>query len=248
MGVDDTIYPGSFYELVRRFNRQRAPFKGAGASLPDADIDLTGLFEKPCDPPEPNWQALDRQNAARKKSELLNEFQGQPSVLALHAFVIACLRRNDPPVVAQILFHRLWSETGAQLAPLLTTRWKISTATTFAEHGNTATQKALGMGLSVVFDLIKLHENERRRSGMAPEQPFEPAKGTKLPRLGLGLGRYSFRGTGDLDRNMLSRLWLMSEEDPAIAPLAQSMLRMLVDDERTIFGRVQKIRTQFLNQ
>lgn len=97
-------------------------------------------------------------------------------------------------------------------------------------------------------DLLKLHKYAQVRPVMAPSCPFEPPRNVKLSALELGLGRYSFRGTSDLYRNMLSRLLMFSVEDPVIAPSAQSMLRLLMEDQRTIFGRLHKTRTKNLNK
>jgi hypothetical protein len=58
---------------------------------------------------------------------------------------------------------------------------------------------------------------------------------------------YSFQN-GDLDRNMLARLWALSEKDEVIAPLARSMLFAVMTDQRSIFARAQRLKPKHGNE
>lgn len=73
-------------------------------------------------------------------------------------------------------------------------RWQIAAATTFADHGANAGQKALGMGLSLLFDSIKLHESERRLSGTAGRHAFKTETDKTDHRLPFEMNGYSFTG------------------------------------------------------
>ncbi|MEM6375724.1 MAG: hypothetical protein AAF686_05745 [Pseudomonadota bacterium] len=157
----------------------------------------------------------------KKLTEIENEFLGQSKLLALHAILIAVLRPDAPPETAVSLFQRVWKEQGAFLLDHLDFRWKMSAMTTFADHGANVEHRTLGMGLSILLDTIKLYESERRRSGQSARRLSERDPDARLASLAFGMDPYYFRN-GDLDRNMLSRLWLLSEEDEVLRPLAQT--------------------------
>lgn len=182
--------------------------------------------------------------AQKRRAEYQKEFRGESELYCLHAILIATLRRRDPPPQTRNLFFRLWREQGQWLASTVRMRWRISAATTFADHGENGDQRALGMGLSVLFDSIKLHESERRLSGQLPIEPFDLPKGPIKTKLAFNSRPYSFKN-GDLDRNLITRLWDLSERDATIRPLAQSMLNEIMLDQRTTFARVQKIKEHF---
>ncbi|MCF2871238.1 hypothetical protein L0664_09175 [Octadecabacter sp. G9-8] len=176
-----------------------------------------------------------------RRFQFQTEFQGQSELLCLHGMLIAILRRNSPPPDALSLFLRLWKEHGRWLAKELPLRWKISAATTFGECGATLEQRALGMGLSILFDSIKLHESERRLSGQSPDVPFRTEPLKDAPQIAFGLASYSLK-KGDMDRNMLARLYAISENDTVIFPLARSMLMQVMSDRKTVFARLEKIK------
>ncbi|NIZ13704.1 hypothetical protein [Phaeobacter sp. HF9A] len=241
MDLASEIYPGGYYELMRRLEQRQAPFRAPLAVLPEADADLAPYFERLTD----GSAALpegDRCDAPKKMQSLRQQLHGAPEVLALHAMVIAILRRREPPPEAVALFMRLWRDHGARLAALLSARWMIAAATTFADHGETMDQRLGGQGLSLLFDLIKLHESERRLSGRPASKPFRRRTPAEIEEpLAFDLSPYSLR-TGDLDKNMLARLWRHAEADAVLRPLGFAMLRMVMSDERTVFARIQKFK------
>lgn len=236
----DEIYPGGFHALMRHRNSKRRPFSRVEEVLPQRDVDLAVLASRIVTPPEDTYHDYEKRDFHAKRANLQPEFVGQSELALLHALTIASLRRRDSPEVAAVLFLRIWEEHGADLVQTLSVRWQISAATTFADHGANMTQRSLGMGLSVMFDMIKLHDTERRLSGQPGRRPFRRKRGRELDGMPFGLDAYSFR-SGDLDRNMLARFWELSEEDATIAPLARSMLRLAITDRRTIFARARRI-------
>lgn len=242
MDLEDTVYPGSFYTLMRMLERKAVPYDNL-SDLPfstDADLDRLAM-ETIRATPQPD-EDFDRQDAVRKYNALQAEFDGCPQLWLVHAMVIAILRRNNPPEAYRQLFLRIWREQGQDLAAGLPVRWLISAATTFADHGETIEQRLGGQGLSMLFDLIKLHDSERRVSTrrndrafrMRPRRPFRDE-------LAFGMEGYSLRG-GDLDRIMLARLWRLAENDSLFQPLGFRMLNMVMTDRRTVFARVQQYR------
>ncbi|MBL4767813.1 MAG: hypothetical protein JKY94_08880 [Rhodobacteraceae bacterium] len=241
MDLDKQIYSGGFYSIVKSFERKQIPFKNAASVLPPPDVDLAQLWDITVQAPDAPAPADWRFDVRNKHLQLKHIFAGENELFLLHAMLIAILRRDDPPPVASDLFFRIWREQGSRMARTLSTRWLISAATTFADCGKTMEQRAAGMGLSMLFDLIKLHDSERRLTGQKGNRPFRQARGTTRQPLAFDMRPYSL-ARGDLDRNMLARLWKLCETDNTVRPLGSRMLEMVMTDERSIFARVQHFR------
>ncbi|ATG42934.1 hypothetical protein PhaeoP18_00969 [Phaeobacter piscinae] len=244
MDIDNENYPGGFYKLLRQLEKKEVPFVEPLSALPAADADLTTLLGPLTDPgPKPATRKdLPLHHIAHKWQSLREEFAGDPEIWAVHALCIAILRRRDAPADARALFLRIWAEHGGALAAGLPTRWLISAATTFADHGDTIDQRLGGQGLQLLFHLIKLHDSERRLSGRPTDSGLPRVKGKDLDDIGLGMTPYHLPH-GDLDRQMLARLWRYGERDLVLRPLAIRMLRMVMEDPRSIFGRIQRYKT-----
>lgn len=228
---------------MHELEQRQRPFMDVEITLPPTNVDLDGLHNDTVPTPHKTPKDCPKYSAEAKWFELQAEFEGQSALLLVHAMMIAILRRADPPQEAGDLFCRIWSEQGHVLAPVLPTRWLISSATTFADHGQTADQRALGMGLSILFDLVKLHDSERRVSGQPGNTPFRRKAETRRHALPYDLKPYALKN-GDLDKMMLARLWQLAERDTVIQPLAVRMLRMVMTDQRSIFGRLQKFKNR----
>jgi hypothetical protein len=240
--VDDTIYPGGFANLMRFLEKRQRRFDDVDSVLPASDVALDALYARTVPAPEMDYNDAIRFTAHRKWLELQQEFQGQSQLFHLHAMLISISRRDDPPAVAIDLFCRMWREQGLVMARELPVRWLISAATTFADCGQTGDQRALGMGLSLLFDLVKLHDSERRGLGLAGDATDTLVPGRDRPPLGLDMAPYSFH-KGDVDKVMLARLWQLAERDATIRPLATRMLRIVMQDRRTIFARAQTLKS-----
>lgn len=237
----DNVYLGGALPLQERFERSRRPLENPKRYLPAADCDLDALASNIVPAPEVEYETLKRASIERRFAEFQGEFEGRSELLSLHSMLVAMLRRNDPPPEALTLFFRLWKEKGDFLCNELSMRWKVSAATTFGDCGETLEQRAVGMGLSILFDSIKLHESERRLSGQRSEVPFPTAKRKQRHAIAFDVQPYSV-SRGDMDRNMLARLSLMARKDETIYPLAYSMLSEIMNDQRTVFARLQKLR------
>lgn len=243
MDAPEDLYKGGFAGLLRRQEKRQWRLDGVEEILPAADIDLAPLFQNILPPPNMRFEDAPRFSAQRKWLELQHEIQGQARIFHLHAMLIAITRRDDPPAAAITLFHRIWAEHGARMAQEIPVRWMISAATSFSDIGQTGDQRACGMALSVLFDMIKLHDSERRLSGQPGRRPFRPAKGRKRFPVAFNMAPYSFKG-GDLDKVLLARIWQLCERDATIRPLGFAMLRKVMAEPRSIFGRVQELKKQ----
>lgn len=239
----EEIHQGGYYKLMRVLERRQRPFKDLASVLPPQDLDLDHALALQVSATGKSPGDCPKYSAEAKWVELEAEFDGQSYLFLVHAMLVAVSRRRDPPPEALTLFFRIWRDKGSELARTLPVRWLISAATTFADCGETGDQRALGMGLSTLFDLIKLHESERRITGQPGNKPFRRATDIRRPAMPFRMKPYSLKG-GDLDRVMLSRLWQLSERDATIRPLAMRMLRMVMTDQRTIFGRVEKFKNR----
>ncbi|KIC48512.1 hypothetical protein [Tateyamaria sp. ANG-S1] len=239
MGADESsIYPGDYVSLMRFLERRQRPFENAADLLPPLTSDLTPLWDRTVPAATLKYSDTPRYDIRRKHLELQKEFEGAPQILHLHALLIAISRRNKPPPAAMPLFFRIWREEGRKLADTLSVRWLISATTTFADCGETGDQRALGMGLSTLFDLIKLHDSERRCTGKPGHEKMKFVRHKHRPPLGLDMPPYSIE-KGDLDKVLLARLWQLAERERTMRPLAMRMLRMLMNDRATVFARMQ---------
>ncbi len=237
MDHEPPIYKTGFHGLVRTFEMRRQPFENTDLVLPPAQVDLAALWNCNLDTPAAsdtdNW----RNDAQQKYNLLHRDLVGEPQLFLLHAMLIAILRRAAPPADAITLFFRIWREHGDDMARTLPVRWLISAATTFGDHGRNAAQQSGGLGLSMLFDLIKLHDSERRVSGRRNDRAFRHVKGRIKHSLAFDMQPYAL-AQGDLDRIMLARLWKICESDTVLRPLGIRMLRLVISDRRSIFARV----------
>lgn len=237
----ETIIPGGFKTLIRYFNRRESPYTNIAAVIPRGRIDLESLKKKRLPASDQEIVRRHTRDARAKYADLCVEFGGRSELLAFHAMVIALLRRRNCPPRFRKLFMRMWRQEGEFLAARLPARWLISAATTFADIGETAEQRLAGQSFALVFDLIKLHDSERRFSGQPNSIAFpRNAPDDRYP-LAFGLDAYSMPD-GDLEISILMRLHKMAAADDVFRPLGDRMLSLLMQDNRTVFARVQSFK------
>lgn len=234
----DQLYPGGREAMEAFLCSREEPFRNLDTVLPEETPDLDEIRKRIIpDIYGPSRDAIT--SDAKQKMELLYSiFAGRSELLALHGMVVAVLRRRDPPERARTIFLEMWRMHGNFLAAALPTRWRIAAATTFAEYGESETERQIGLKLTLIFDLIKLHDSERSLSGAPNDRSFK-AKPTILQHsIAFGLKPYDF-DYGDLDLIMLAKLSRDIRQDLIIQPLANRMLQLLMGDKRSIFARVQ---------
>lgn len=237
-------YPLGFEGVLRKISAHRTQYADVTGILPYAaanlpEIAATTVTAGPYIKPD----ARDRRPIVdlwSKQLELSQEFEGKSDILVVHGLCIACLRRDAPPPETVALFHTLWGDHRLLLLEQLNMRWLISAATTFGDHGENRTQIKVGSNLEMLFGLFKLYESERLHAGFAPDKPhpFRVDKSLKLP---LGMSKYAIAG-GDLDQQLLGKLYLDACEDPIMEDLCHSMLNRLISTNKSMFSRFRHLR------
>ena len=240
--MTNPVHPGAPDSLIAHWEKRRGAMAfGPGEALPalDADLDAIAAQMVPT-----NWPPLPEgaSRHAQKSRELAPEFAGQSALFHLHALLIAHLRKRGFPEHAPVLFRRLWVERAPDLIPGLSTRWLMSAAITFGDHGATEGERSLGREMGMLFSLMKLYEFERLFSGNAPGQPFRMGNRAEAD-LPLGMERFSL-ATGGLDINLLAPLWQRALAEPVLGPLACDLLGRLNHDPGTVFARLQAMRAK----
>lgn len=231
-------------EALRRLEDAEAPFSAPPADLPGPDDDLAALLQRPVTTPDGPPEPADFNDCATRTRNLAREMSGASEAVFLNARLIMHLRRVPPAAGTRTLFFRLWDQMGAMLARELPTRWRVSAAQTFADHGRTETERRLGGEVALLFGLVKLYESERRFSGLGPGQIF-PARTPAQAALPLGLDPFALR-RGDLPQNLVARLWRQVRTDPAepMALLAAALLVDLAASDATVISRLAAMRSR----
>src|SRR5205085_10868877 len=143
----------------------------------------------------------------------------------------------------------LWAEEFEFLTAHLNSRWLISACDTFADHGSD-TQKAAAMLLVVLINTVKLAETERLALRDASTLPAkfdaiaESHRGKRHIELWDGMMAYG-PFSGDMPRNMLRRLAMLTEKDAALGAIARTLIRRAVAAD-TLLGRLARLNEGFL--
>ena len=249
MSSDDTphnpAYPDGLTGILNQMNARRAPLSFAqGEALPPLDCDLAAIAKTRVK--NPGKGSATRSENARKSWEIAKELTGQNALLHLNGLLIAHLRKRSQPSHTADLFQRLWAEQSDLLLREMDLRWKVSSLATFGDHGKTPAQRAAGLGLATLFGTMKLYESERLFSGRDADRPFT-LDGRINGTLPLDMNAYALVD-GGLDVNMIGRLWDEADQDDIIRPLAHDILQRLIDDHRTVFRRLHRLRARKLRR
>lgn len=148
-------------------------------------------------------------------NELRSEFAGRSELLVLHAGFVVALRRRIAPGHFLPLYLRLWREEGAFLCGELSLRWLVSACDTLADHGASPAQRAVALNGTVLANLAKLAETERR---LAPPADVPPP-GRKQPGMELFDGMTLFRPGRDMIDNLFQRVERVAQLDDVAGPI-----------------------------
>ncbi|MBD3788294.1 MAG: hypothetical protein IE922_15270, partial [Sphingomonadales bacterium] len=189
--------------------------------------------------------AVDFTDFAGRARNLAREMATDPGTTALealHANLVMILRRADPPPAALALFFRIWDEQGAELAQSMPTRWRLSAAQCFADHGRTEAERSIGAQIALMFGIVKLYEAERRFSGHPAWEIF-PARAPHPGPLPMGMAPYDL-ATGDLALNIMARLARGASTAGAMRPIAEALLNEFDRSNRSILRRLKRMKTR----
>jgi hypothetical protein len=180
---------------------------------------------------------------------LRQDFAGQPLLCFAHAQLIVCVRRRLDLEETLPAFLKLWATESDFLAARLNSRWLISACDTFTDHGSDL-QKAAAMILVVLINTVKLAETERLTQGDATTLPakldaiLESHCAKTHIELWDGVTAYAPL-SGDMPRNMLRRLALLTNKDVALAAIARALICRAVAAD-TLLGRLARLNDGFL--
>ena len=233
-------FPGGIGTLLPQYQKRRALLTHKpGQELPAMDVDFMALAAMPL-PAQvmPRPEGLSR--VAKKRHMLLGELEGHSELALLHGLLISHLRKHTYPDEAPALFLRLWAEEEEWLLENLPTRWLISAVITFAQHGQTETDRILAQSMNILFSLMKIYEAERCFSGLPAQEPFRIKDRNKSP-LPMGMKDFSVL-QGDLEAHLLAPLWRDAKHAPAIGNLVRHLLSILNTDDGSVFRRFALMR------
>ncbi len=245
MSDDDLTFPGGLPDMLEILENRRAPFVFGTRPLPDLDIDLDAMAQQIV--PERATFAPESDDATawdQKRAKIATEFVGNSELAFLNAQLIANLRKRSYPRHTPALFRRLWAEQSPHLLEALDLRWLVSSVQTFADHGDTPTQREVGQALRMLFGLMKLYEFERLFSKRGPEETHW-FRGKSTAPLPLQMQSFSLE-RGGLAVSLIAPIWTKALTDPTIAPLADHLMTELNKDPGTVFRRLKKMRERRL--
>ncbi len=230
----DTLYQAwSFF-----YSHNTYPAQDLNSCLPPDDTDLTLFSQVPVAGEKGGTWPGNETSLNTHFHNLLPEFVGRSYLAFLLACCIVVIRRSNETRPGLTLFHRIITEHTDEICSELNTRWLVSVCDTLADHGQTGTQKALGLSGSLLANTVKLVETERVIFQIP--RPWPPKKR-------MADNRRLFDGVigfwlekGDMIENMLNRIENVAKEDPvAGAFVGEILLRLLKFD--TIFNRTMQV-------
>lgn len=241
MSEDDLTFPGGLPDMLDSYENRRSPFEFGAETLPALDTDLAALTHRIVPESATVLPEGDlRTSWDRKRVQIAREFVGSSELAFLNAQLVSNLRKRSYPRHAPALFRRLWAEHPDHLLSTLNLRWLVSSAQTFADHGDTPTQREVGHALRMLFGLMKIYEFERLFSGASPDTPytFRNKADAHLP---FEMKSYSLE-KGGLAVNLIAPIWTRALNDATIAPLVDYLMSELNKDPGSVFRRLKLMR------
>jgi len=167
-------------------------------------------------------------DVAQHLARLEAEFSGRPAPLLAHALVIVSIRRELDLEESLGEFFKLWKEQREFLLRELDIRWLKSACDTLADYGRTPAQRSLALATTILINIVKAYETERRQADTCGQSP-----GFVNSRTVLFDGLRIFKiGWGDMVWNMAGRIRAAAGQDD----LAGSILN-------EVFGRMHRYDT-----
>ncbi len=225
------------------FSHNIYPPDGFEICLPDDTVDLTVFSQKPVAGEQGGTWPGRSGNLNTHFHNLLPEFVGRSHLAFLLACCIVVIRKSNGTGPGIALFHRIVAEHTEEICSELNTRWLVSVCDTFADHGKTGAQKALGLSGSLLANTAKLVETERNLFQIPRPWP---------PKRRMGNNKKLFDGVigfwvekGDMIENLVTRIENVGKEDPVAGAFVGEILLRLIQFD-TVFKRLTQILGQKL--
>ncbi|WP_039017101.1 hypothetical protein [Halocynthiibacter namhaensis] len=244
--AESITWKSGFAGLLNEWNLREEPFASNTVVLPDVHADLAILASTPCPPPAANFTHQGRLHYPSRMQdvhvEMSREYVAQSALCLMTAQLIPVFRRRNPADEFIVLWHRVWAEQAQHLLDRLSSRWKISAIQTFAELGETETERLLGCEAVQFFGMLKIFEAERKTSGLPSWKIFSFGAKNRGP-MPLKMEPFSLED-GDLDRYLVMRLFQLCQscQDTPVSWLVMDLLNALNTDSNNIFHRLAKVR------
>lgn len=190
-----------------------------------------------------------RQDVERHFETLERGFLGKPSLSFELVKIIVLIRRGIALEQNVKLFFTIIEAEIDFLLNVLSTRWIISIADTYADHG-TDLQQATAVMIIAPFNMIKLTETERliMADNHHDEHKIELNDQRRARREPLelwdGMTTYSLRH-GDMPRNMIARMRRIAARDRVLSRIFDTLLQRALAGE-TILSRLAAYHTRFM--
>ncbi|MCP5088490.1 MAG: sulfotransferase family protein [Rhodobacteraceae bacterium] len=220
------------------FTDEKIAATRADKALPDEDVDLepfaSDLLRGKLGG---TWPGRSK-NLNEHFHKLLPEFIGQSRLAHLLACCIVAIRKTKGAGPGLALFRRITSNHTEQICSELNSRWLTSVCDTFADHGTSSAQRALGLAGSLLASTVKLAETERRN--YYPNRPWPPnARVNESGPLYDGVIGF-WTKQGDMVENLIARIEAQQNEDPVAAQFVMQLMYGLLQHD-TVFRRMAEI-------
>ncbi|URF48055.1 hypothetical protein [Dinoroseobacter shibae] len=161
-------------------------------------------------------------NLIRHFRKLQPEFADQSRLAHLLGAVIVVMRRVPDCREAHALFSQITDAYASKLAQEMKLRWLVSVCDSFADHGASQAQRAMGIAGSLLANTLKLTETERKIYDIPRPWP---------PKARWGKGGALFDGMisywvekGEMIDLMTARLEAVCAGDPQAGPFTREIL------------------------
>jgi hypothetical protein len=168
---------------------------------------------------------------------LCHEFSGRTQLELFHAATIVFIRRGQNTEHCVANFEHMWQEEFDFFLGRLDLRWLISACDTIVDHVDSAEDVAFATAAILFGNVIKLYETEELICGLKGSLSTRP-RGAPPIELFDGLKAFNV-GSGDMVRNMISRVDRLNSSSLGLRILREIVERMLRSD--TIFQRFAEI-------
>lgn len=166
---------------------------------------------------------------------------GQPQLDVIREIIY--LRRRIDSVEHMARFRQLLNNGGEELLRPFSTRWLVSTADTFVDHG-AHPERGNAMVIVVLASVTRMAETERLYlKNPSVDQSRQDACVTPGTPLWDGMVGYSIKH-GDMPINMWTRIRALMVETPTLSFIFETVLARLVAND-TLIGRLAALNPNF---